>query len=399
MKKIMKMIMKIIMKIVIISTGLTLFFSLMAGMYYKSAPRNIKITILDEDHTAFSRSLIHAISATDYFKIVGSSRDYLRLKKTIDDGEADIGLTIPHGAWKDVLNKRNVKILTIVNGSANPIIPKMGLMMIGKIIMTFNSQLAMHLRVEDLGDVPNSRHMKKPPLMLTYRSFYNPSLSMESSMLPAFMGLAMQIVSMLIILFMIKDNLSKMKLKIPDLKFARQLPSWDLAMVVIVSWFIVGTSISIAFFTTMHLFGVAFTPHVVHNTVIVIFTFVLSMESIIFFLAMNINHMGTHAALITLIVIPVFMYSGYLIPLEQMADLPRTIGGLFPLRYYLNALYPVFNHHKELSFVAPYLHKLWKFSLSFFGLSTLFLIWGHVERNCLKKKMKEDSELNVITSN
>lgn len=399
MKNKIKMIMMIIMKIIVISLGLTLFFSLMAGMYYKSSPRNIKITILDEDNTAFSRSLIHAISATDYFKIVGSSRDYLRLKKTIDDGEADIGVTIPHGAWKDIINKRNVNILAIVNGSANPIIPKMGLMMLGKIVMTFNGQLAMHLRVEDLGTIPNSRHIKKPPLMLSYRSFYNPSLSMESSMLPAFMGLAMQIVSMLIILFMIMDNFKKMKLKIPNLKFARQLPIWDLIMIVLVTWFIVGTSISIAFFTVMHLFGVAYTAQVVHNTVIVIFSFVLSMESILFFLSMIINNIGAHSALITLIVFPAFMYSGYLVPLEQMADLPRKIGGLFPLRYYLNALYPVFNHHKELSFVLPYLHRLWMYSISFFGVSTLFIGWGHIERNCILKKMKKESDLNEITSN
>ena len=60
--------------------GLVLFFSLMAGMYYKSSPRNINVAILDEDHSALSRSIIHAISSTNYFNVVGTSIDYLRLQ-------------------------------------------------------------------------------------------------------------------------------------------------------------------------------------------------------------------------------------------------------------------------------------------------------------------------------
>ena len=63
----------------------------------------------------------------------------------------------------------------------------------------------------------------------------------------------------------------------------------------------------------------------------------------------EINKSGILAAIITLIVLPAFMYSGYMVPFEQMADLPVRIGGWFPLRYYLKALYLVFNHHQPLA--------------------------------------------------
>ncbi len=180
----------------------------------------------------------------------------------IDRGDIDVGIVIPNNTYKDILNNRSVSILTVLNGTANPIIPKIAMMMLGKITMTINNQIEMKIRVEDLGGIPNFRHQKKPLLSVSDRVFYSPSLSMESSMLPAFMGLAMQIVSMLIILFMLKDSFKSFINKTPGLKSIRQFPVRILIPPAIISLIIVGAAISLAYFTTMTLFDVPFTKHV-----------------------------------------------------------------------------------------------------------------------------------------
>lgn len=392
--KTLKMILQLIMRLILISAALVLFFSLMAGMYYKSTPLRIKTAIADLDHSPLSRSIIHNINASEYFLVIGEVPDYLELKRMIDRGDIDVGVVIPNDTYHDVLNNQSVHILSMFNGTANPIVPKMAMMMLGKIMMTLNNQIEMKVRVEDLGAIPNARHPKQPLLSVNERVFYSPSLSMESSMLPAFMGLAMQIVSMLIVLFMLGANFKTVTAKIKGLRAIRQLPLKALIPPVIISWGIVGTAISVAFFTTMSLFGVPFSRHVMWNTVAVIFVFVLAMESISYFLALNIKNGAVLAALITLIVMPAFMYSGYLVPLEQMADVPIMIGNLFPLSHYLHALYPVFNHQQNLGVVKPEMIRLWQYAGGFLLLAAISIAIGQFERRSILKKQLMGTDNN-----
>ena len=84
MKKSIKTIVMILVKITFISAALILFFSMMAGMYYKSAPTKIKMAVLDLDQSALSRSLIHNIKASQYFDITTQATDYLDLQKLVD---------------------------------------------------------------------------------------------------------------------------------------------------------------------------------------------------------------------------------------------------------------------------------------------------------------------------
>ena len=392
----LKLIATILLRTTLVSLALILFFSLMAGMYYKSSPTKIRTAIVDEDQSPLSRSIIYNLQQSQYIDVCKQSNDYLNLQKLIDQGVVDVGIVIPHNAYHNVLNKQNVTILAVLNGTANPIIPKMSLMMINKIIMTLNIQMSMHVRVEELGGMPNTRHAKQPLLSVHERVFYDPSLSMESSMLPAFMGLAMQIVSMLIVLFALLSNLKLMKTKMSFIKLPRQMPIKAILPPFVISWLIVATAINVAFFTTMHLFHIDVDNTTLWNTVWIISLFVLSMESLSFLLVLNIKSSALIAGIITLIVFPAFMYSGYLIPINQMADLPNMIGNAFPLRHYLQALYPIFNHHQPLTLVYHQLNSLWLFVAAFFGTSVLTIIIGQLERKYrMKKFIKEETQHKI----
>jgi ABC-2 type transport system permease protein len=394
--KILKLLMMVLTRIVMISLVLVLFFSMMAGMYYKTAPRNIRIAVVDEDHSSLSRSLLYNIRATDYYQVVAQPADYLSLQQMIDRNEIDMGVIIPHDAYRDIQNNMEVRMMAALNGTANPSITGSALSKLNQIATTLNGQLAMHIRAEDLGGIPNIRHSKGPMLSVSERVYYSPSLSMETSVLPAFMGLAMQTISMLTILFALLGSLKSWKQKFPYISNARQIPVKELIRAVIVSCIVAGTAISIAFFTTMYLFGVPIEQQEMWNVISVIFLFTLAMESISYFLVLNINNSSILAAIITLIVLPAFMYSGYMVPFEQMADLPIRIGGWFPLRYYLKALYLVFNHHQSLIVARPYMNKLWQFSGLFFSLSIVSILIGQIERKyCTRKYKIENNQLNI----
>lgn len=369
----------LVLRTILITLALVLFFSMMAGMYYKSEPRGVRTAICDLDHSPLSRSIIFNINASEMYSVTDYSNDYKGIQKLVDEGKIDLGIVIPENSYKNILNKRNVNLLAVINGTANPIVPKLSLGTLKMIVMTLNMQYGMHIPVESLGVIPNVRHAKMPLMSVSRRVFYSPTMNMESSMLPAFMGLAMQIVSMLIILLALKANQKQITGLIPKLKYARQMPIKAILLPVVTSWIMVSTAISTAFFTTMYIFGILIPPNI-WDTVLIISLLVLAMESISIFLSLNINNVIVLTALITLIVLPAFMYSGFLVPLEQMAGFPHWLGGIFPLRYYLKALYLVFNHQMPLSSAAYWINILLEFIGLFASLIIITLIIGAFER-------------------
>ena len=385
----LKILGQIILKIIMISLALLLFFSMMAGMYYNSAPKHIKVAVLDEDQSPLSRSIIFNIKQSPYLDVTQQAYDYLNLQKMVDQGEVEMGVVIPDNAYQNVLNKRPVNLLTVIDGTANPAVSKLSLMMINKIILTLDMQMMMKLRVEDLGGIPNVRHPKSPPLKVNERIFFNPKLSMEGPMLPAFMGLPMQIVSMLIILFAVFGGFNQMREKMPHITKARHLPLKALIPPFIISWIIVTSAINIAFFATMHLFDVPIAAAAQWRIVFIISMLVLAMESLAYFLVLNIRNGAVLAAIITLIVFPAYMYSGYLIPGNQMADLPNKIGSWFPLRHYMKAIYPVMHHNLPLSAVQGAMDQIYIYILIFIGLSILSILFGRWEE---KRKRKHYAE-------
>lgn len=369
----------LVLRTILITLALVLFFSMMAGMYYKSEPRGVRTAICDLDHSPLSRSIIFNINASEMYSITDYSNDYKGIQKLVDEGKIDLGIVIPENSYKNILNKRNVNLLAVINGTANPIVPKLSLGTLKMIVMTLNMQYGMHIPVESLGVIPNVRHAKMPLMSVSRRVFYSPTMNMESSMLPAFMGLAMQIVSMLIILLALKANQKQITGLIPKLKYARQMPIKAILLPVVTSWIMVSTAISTAFFTTMYIFGISVPPNI-WDTVLIISLLVLAMESISIFISLNINNVIVLTALVTLIVLPAFMYSGFLVPLEQMAGFPHWLGGIFPLRYYLKALYLVFNHQMPLSSAAYWINILLEFIGLFASLIIITLIIGAFER-------------------
>ena len=386
----------LLFRTVIIAIALLFFFSMMAGMYYKSEPRAIKTAICDEDYSPLSRSLSFNIQASNLFAVKYHPVDYLALQKLIDDGKIDLGIVIPNNTYKDILNRRNVRILAALNGTANPIIPKLALGGLNRVIMTINNQYLMHVPVEDLGAIPNTRHAKAPLLMVSDRVFYSPAMNMEASMLPAFMGLAMQIVSMVIIMLGLRTSHRFIQNLFPKITKARQMPLKPTLIPIISSLIIVGTAISLAFYSTMYLFKVPF-PHNIWNVVLIIFLFVFAMQSIALFISLNIDNSVVLIALVTVIVFPAFMYSGFLIPIEQMASIPKMIGSWFPLRYYLQAVYGVFNRHLPLSEVITPIKILLKFIGGFLTLSAISILIGTLERKKSQLSLKE-TDLNTEVS-
>ncbi|HUM47186.1 MAG TPA: ABC transporter permease, partial [Chitinophagales bacterium] len=57
--------------------------------------KNVKICIVDYDHSSYSRRLVSKITATDYFTLVDYTDSYPRALSYVEKDEADLLLQIP----------------------------------------------------------------------------------------------------------------------------------------------------------------------------------------------------------------------------------------------------------------------------------------------------------------
>lgn len=79
--------------------------------------RRVATWVVDHDRTAESRGLLEAFTASDYFRVVGSSDDRRELERALDDGEAKVGIAIPPGFTRDLHAGRTPAVQVLLDGS------------------------------------------------------------------------------------------------------------------------------------------------------------------------------------------------------------------------------------------------------------------------------------------
>ena len=79
--------------------------------------RRVATWVVDHDRTALSRQLVHAFTASDYFRVAGRSDDPTDLERALDRGEATVGLHIPPGFSADLRAGRSPAVQLLVDGT------------------------------------------------------------------------------------------------------------------------------------------------------------------------------------------------------------------------------------------------------------------------------------------
>ncbi|MBT8335255.1 MAG: ABC transporter permease, partial [Gemmatimonadetes bacterium] len=90
---------------------------LLFGYAVNTDVRQVPTQVVDHDRTAVSRSLIEAMTASDYFRVVGTSDDPGTIGEALDRGDAVVGLRIPPGFAADVAGGRTGRVQILVDGS------------------------------------------------------------------------------------------------------------------------------------------------------------------------------------------------------------------------------------------------------------------------------------------
>lgn len=148
-----------------------------------SEVKNVNIAIVDQDHSAYSRLLIGKIQASDRFTIVDAPLSAQVGNELLQDGSADIILTVPPDFEKDFLREKTADLQVLVN-AINGQQATVGAAYLGQIIQSFN----LEIMGDALPQLAAVRSNAQPQIGITYSNWYNPELDYKTFMVPGILG-------------------------------------------------------------------------------------------------------------------------------------------------------------------------------------------------------------------
>ena len=134
--------------------------------------KNVRLSVVDNDRSAFSERLINKITASGYFRLIDISASNNEAMKSIDAGKSDIIFEIPHEFEKGLYKSRVANVMISAN-AVNGMKGGLGSAYLSGIINSFAGELS--------AEQGNSIQ-----LSLVYPQFkFNPTLNYKVFMIPA----------------------------------------------------------------------------------------------------------------------------------------------------------------------------------------------------------------------
>ncbi len=154
---------------------------LLFGYAINTDVRHTPTVVLDQDHSARSRSFVRAMEATGFYDVAGEVRDYDELSSAIRGGRARAGVVFPASFEGDIARGRTGHVQLVVDGS-DPQTVASATNTAASLAMAWGSRLAVE-RVERQG-------MRSPPpaISLEPLTWYNPDLRTATFIVPGLVG-------------------------------------------------------------------------------------------------------------------------------------------------------------------------------------------------------------------
>ena len=138
--------------------------------------KNIKLAVVDHDHSPYSRHLIEKFTASGYFQLTNYAASYSEGLSSVERDEADLILQIPQNFEKDLVKEDKSKVFLAVNAVNGA---KGGLAggYSAAVVREFNANIRLEW-------VQFPRMMPMPMIETQVSHWFNPSMSYPIFMVP-----------------------------------------------------------------------------------------------------------------------------------------------------------------------------------------------------------------------
>ncbi len=322
--------------------------------------KNINLSVVDHDHSSYSRELLQKLQSSGYFRITNVSANYRSALRSVEMDESDVILEIPAQFEKKLLREGKADLMisaNAVNGNKGGL----GTAYLVAIVNEFNSDV----RFELLGD-RGSPSVPSLQILPLYR--YNPELLYSVFMVPAIMVMVLAMISGFLPALNIvgekeKGTIEQMNVTpVRKLTFivSKLIPYWLAGYVVLTIGILVALLawrlLPVGFVGTIYIFATIFLLAFT-GFGLVISNYAVTVQQAMF--------------MMFFFVLTFIFMSGLYTPVENMPGWAQAISNFSPLKYIIEALRRVYLKGSSFEDLLPQFRALCGFALFFNGWAVL----------------------------
>jgi ABC-2 type transport system permease protein len=228
--------------------------------------KNIKLAVVDNDHSDYSRQLITKVTASRYFILTDYTNSYANAMQRIEHDKADIILQIPPSFEKDLVKENEAKLFLAVN-AINGVKAGLGSAYLQTIIQDFNGEVRLQW-------IQFPRFSPETNIEVVSSNWFNPSMNYKIFMVPGILVLLLTMVGAnLTSINIVKEKeigtieqINVTPIKKYHFILGKLIPFWILGLLVfsiggMIAWLVygivpVGSFLTIYVFAAIYLFAV-----------------------------------------------------------------------------------------------------------------------------------------------
>jgi ABC-2 type transport system permease protein len=161
--------------------------------------KNVRLCVVDYDHSTYSQKLVNKITSTDYFQLVDYTDSYDQALTYVEKDEADLVLQIPASFEKNLVKEDKATLFMALN-AINGVKANLGGAYLRSIIIDFNREVRL-----DWIQVP--RVNQQATIQVSAINWFNPEMNYQIFMVPGILVILVTIVgSFLTALNIVKEK-------------------------------------------------------------------------------------------------------------------------------------------------------------------------------------------------
>ena len=322
--------------------------------------KNIKLAVVDHDHSDYSRQLMNKITASGYFILTEYGSSYTRSLEQVEEDKADLVLEVPARFEKDLVKENKATLFMALN-AINGVKANLGGAYLRSIIQDYNREVRTEW-------IQFPRFSPETQIDITSSNWYNPLMNYKYFMVPGILVLLLTLVGTnLTAINIVKEKeigtIEQINVTpIPKYTFiiGKLVPFWVLGIAVLtlgllISFFVYGI-VPVGSFLTIYLFAAIY------------LLAVLGLGLLLSTYASN----QQQAMLLSFFLLMVFiLLSGLYTSIDSMPEWAKWITRFNPVSYFIEVMRMVILKGSTLADIKNHIWVMLGFAVFFNGWAVI----------------------------
>ncbi len=326
----------------------------------------VPLVVWDQDNTTQSRELTSRFTGSRYFSLNGHIQSYQELEKAIDRRDALIGLVIPPGFSNRLGTKTAPAVQVILDGS-DPNTATIAQGYAEAVVLTWSRQVLIEqIRHSNGQAAPNTM---TPTLEIRPRVWFNTDLVSRHFIFPGLIPVIMMVVAALLTsLSMAREWETGTMEQIITMPVRK----WELIIGKLAPYFCIGlVDLILSIGVGYYLFGVPLKGSLILLAALSLLFLTGSLAVGMLISIITKSQLLASQLALTVTVLPAFLLSGFIFPLENMPAPIQAVSHVVVARYFVNILRGIYLKDVGLEILWPQALFLLAFAALILSLSVL----------------------------